>query len=85
MLHVSIYCQLAWYLNTVSIFGKLRVWNLTTVGTSSCTLLGLMCSWCYICPSVCGGLDNVAIGLSVDVDDLEGYRLVLYNTNNHVT
>ena len=32
MLHVSVYCQLAWYLNTVSIFGKLRVWNLTTVG-----------------------------------------------------
>ena len=33
----------------------------------------------------CGGLDNVAIGPSVDVDDLEGYRLLLYNTNNHVT
>ena len=32
-----------------------------------------------------GGLDNVAIGPSVGVDDLEGYRLVLYNTNNHVT
>ena len=47
MLHVSIYCQLAWYLNTVSIFGKHRVWNLTIVGTSSYMLLGLMCSWYY--------------------------------------
>ena len=34
---------------------------------------------------IVGGLDNVAIGPSVDVDDLEGYRLVLYNTINHVT
>ena len=24
------YCQLAWYLHNVSIFGKSRVWNLTT-------------------------------------------------------
>ena len=35
---MPIYCQLAWYLHNVSIFGKSRVWNLEQVVTCSLAL-----------------------------------------------
>ena len=76
MLHVFIYCQLAWYLNTVSIFGKLRVWNLTTVGTSSYMLLGLVLS------KHCVGM-HVKYVLSKQLDVWNVYTSYCLGNNYH--